>query len=158
MTHVLAPGLQVWVGEPPVGYGLRKDGLLGKGVDGGWLVVVLDAQATINMTWKRWRFLQARVGIFAGHRNAKQVVRILKRYVRWQGMTQDVERRVPERPTCSRYRKQPRRVEAGPPKPVGRDCRGEVLNGMEGPSNPGGAGPEGEQQRMAYKVPACSAA
>ena len=63
------------------------------------------------------------------------------------------EQWVGERLTCSRFRKQPRKVEAIPSKPTDCDCWEEILVDVEGPSNPAGA--EGQKYVLTYMCLLC---
>ena len=101
-----------------------------------WVPVVPEGAAAGHISWKRWVFLQAHVGVFGGHRLANQTVRILRRLVWWSGMKSDVEGWVEDCLTCARFRKRPTKQDAVAVKPRDLECWQEVMIDMEGPSNP----------------------
>ena len=65
------------------GFRFAPDGLLERQVqlpppaNATWVPVVPDGQATGNLSWKRWLFLQCHVGILGAHRNAERRVLIV---------------------------------------------------------------------------------
>ena len=48
--------------------------------------------AAVNLTWRRWAFLQVHVGAFGGRRLAQQTMLILARVAAWPGGRRDVEK------------------------------------------------------------------
>ena len=69
------------------GYRVAKDGLLERWVslpppaNDSWVPIVPDGQATGNLPWKRWLFLQCHVGVLGAHRNADKTLILLQRQV-----------------------------------------------------------------------------
>ena len=69
------------------GYRIAKDGLLERLVNlpppanATWVPIVPEGQATGNLPWKRWLFLQCHVGVLGAHRNADKTCALLSRQV-----------------------------------------------------------------------------
>ena len=124
------------------GYRVAEDGLLERQVqlpppvNAIWVPVVPDGQATGNLTWKRWLFLQCHVGVLGAHRNAEKTCLLLARQVWWRTMKDDVHRWWESCLTCIRFRKMPQKTPSVPVVPTNRDCWEEVMVDLEGPSNP----------------------
>ena len=128
--------------ELETGYRLAKDGLLERLVqlpppaNATWVPIVPDGQATGNLSWKRWLFLQCHVGILGAHRNAEKTNALLSRQVWWPSMKDNVKVWTENCLTCVRFRKIPQRQEAVPVIPTNAECWEEVMIDLEGPSNP----------------------
>ena len=124
------------------GYRIAKDGLLERHVqlpppaNATWVPIVPEGQATGNLSWKRWLFLQCHVGVLGAHRNAEKTCNLLSRQVWWPTMKADVQHWWEKCLTCIRFRKMPRKQESVPVVPTDRDCWEEVMFDLEGPSNP----------------------
>ena len=124
--------------------GFRKgaDGLLEKRVvlkeplPAAFVAVVPGGFAAANMSWKRWTFLQAHVGVFGGHRGAEKTSDLLSRIAWWEGMRRDIEQWTERCLSCIRMRKRPVKQEAVAVKPVHLQAWEEVMADLEGPSNP----------------------
>jgi len=124
------------------GFRLAKDGLLERLVqspppaNASWVPIVPEGQATGNLTWKRWLFLQCHVGILGAHRNADKTFVLLSCQVWWPTMKEDVHRWWEKCLTCIRFRKVPQKQETVPKVSTNQDCWEVVMIDMEGPSNP----------------------
>ena len=124
------------------GFRLAKDGLLERVVqlpppaNATWVPIVPDGQATGNLTWKRWLFLQCHVGVLGAHRNAEKTLVLLSRQVWWPTMKEDVHRWWEKCLTCIRFRRVPQKQETIPTVPTNQDCWEVVMIDLEGPSNP----------------------
>ena len=116
-----------------LGFRVARDGVMERRVslpppiNQAWVPVVPDGQATANLSWKRWLFLQCHVGILGGHRSADKTTNILKRQCWWPTMAKDVERWCSDCLTCMRFRKMPRKQEQVAVIPTNRDCWQEVI-------------------------------
>ena len=73
------------------GHRIASDGLLERQVAGAvkpiWVPIVPEGQATSNLTWKRWVFLQCHVGMLGAHRNAKKTTMIIIRQCWWESVS-----------------------------------------------------------------------
>ena len=73
----------------PEGLRLAEDGLLERsvlvrGADVAiWVPVVPDGRATVNLSWKKWVFLQTHVGALGGHRPADKTTVLIQRICYW---------------------------------------------------------------------------
>ena len=101
-----------------------------------WVPVVPDADVGSHVSWKRWVFHQAHVGVFGGHRLTAQTSDILKRLVWWKGMKADVEKWIGECLVCLRFRKRPTKNQSRGVVRPNVQCWEEVMIDFEGPSNP----------------------
>ena len=103
-----------------------SDGCLEKLVSVGktgvehYVPVVPAGDAAVNLTWRRWVFLQVHIGAFGGHRLANQTMLILSRVAAWPNDRKDVERWVEQCMTCLRFRRRPTKQEAKAVVPL--DC------------------------------------
>ena len=70
-----------------------------------YVPVVPAGDAAVNLTWRRWVFLQVHIGAFGGHRLANQTMLILARVATWPGDRKDIEKWVEECMTCLRFRR-----------------------------------------------------
>ena len=90
---------------------IAEDGVLEKMVAGKlpsdqvWVPIVPHGYPTANLTWKKWVFLQAHIGIFGTHRNAKKTYQLLENMVWWHGMQDHIEKWIDGCATCLRFRK-----------------------------------------------------
>ena len=136
------------------GYRIAPDGLLERlvvlppPVRDIWVPIVPEGQATGNLSWKRWLFLQCHVGILGAHRSADKTCSLLSRQVWWPTMKGNVQAWTDACLTCVRFRKVPQRQEAQPVIPTKADCWEEVMIDLEGPSNP--STKEGHKYSMTY--------
>ena len=82
------PALLPWMkptASRPEGLRLAEDGLLERsvrvrGTDVAiWVPVVPDGRATVNLSWKKWVFLQTHVGALGGHRPADKAYVLIER-------------------------------------------------------------------------------
>ena len=141
------------------GYRVAKDGLLERQVqlpppvNSTWVPIVPNGQATGNLSWKRWLFLQCHVGILGAHRNAEKTTGLLSRQVWWLTMKSDVAVWTEGCITCLRFRKTPQRQEAVPTIPTNCECWEEVMIDLEGPSNP--SSKNGHKYTMTYICVLC---
>ena len=124
------------------GFRIAPDGLLERHVvlpppmNAVWVPIVPDGQATGNLTWKRWLFLQCHVGLLGAHRNADKTTNLLSRQVWWPTMKDDIKVWCSKCLTCIRFRKIPQKQETVPVVPTNQDCWEVVMIDLEGPSNP----------------------
>ena len=133
---------------------LGTDGLLEKFVKNqapipaGWVPVAPAGHAAAHMTWARWSFLQAHIGVFGAHRSGPKTYELLSRIVFWTEMSRDVNEWARGCVTCVRFRQKPMKQEAVAVKAVSLDIWEEVMVDCEGPSNPPDA--EGHQYTLTY--------
>ena len=141
-------------GELKEGYRKAEDGLIERLVQlpppagATWVPIVPDGQATANLTWKRWLFLQCHVGLLGGHRNADKTYTLLSRQVWWVTMKEDVTRWWEKCLTCIKMRKVPQKQETVPVVYTDQDCWEVVMIDLEGPCNP--ADKSGNKYTMTY--------
>ena len=128
-------------GELAAGYRICPvDGVIERQVGGvcaKWVPIVPEGQATANLSWKRWVFLQCHVGMLGAHRNAKKTCFIILRQCWWQSVSSDVEDWCARCITCLRFR----RVATKQDSPVtvaalDAECWEEVMIDLEGPYSP----------------------
>ena len=65
-----------------------------------YVPVVPTGDAAVNLTWRRWVFLQVHIGACGAHRLANQTMLILSRVAAWPGDRKDVEKWVEDCMTC----------------------------------------------------------
>ena len=93
------------------GYRFAGDGLLERQVPlpppigSAWVPVVPSGNATANLTWRRWMFLQCHIGVLGAHRNAERTETIISRQAWWPSLRQDVARWWTECLTCLQFQK-----------------------------------------------------
>jgi len=124
------------------GWRIASDGLLEKLVvqpaplQSAWLPVVPEGQATANLTWKRWLFLQCHVGLLGAHRNGEKTLCVMLRQVWWPTIKEDVDKWWNKCLTCLRFRKMPQKQETVAQIRADAECWEEVMIDLEGPSHP----------------------
>ena len=101
-----------------------------------WLPVVPGGYAAAHLSWRRWAFLQAHVGVFGGHRSDEKTIDIMKRMCWWKDMGTDVARWADKCLTCLRFNKRPTKQDQVAVKPADVQCWEEVMIDFEGPSTP----------------------
>ena len=121
-----------------------------------YVPVVPAGDAALNLTWRRWVFLQVHIGAFGGHRLANQTMLILSRVAAWPGDRRDVEKWVEDCMTCLRFRRRPTKQEAKAVMPLDCEAWEEVMVDCEGPSNP--ADRRGNKYTLTYVCCLCHAA
>ena len=97
-----------------------------------YVPVVPAGDAALNLTWRRWVFLQVHIGAFGGHRLANQTMLILSRVAAWPGDRKDVEKWVEDCMTCLRFRRRPTKQEAKAVMPLDCEAWEEVMVDCEG--------------------------
>ncbi len=124
------------------GFRLGSDGLVERSitlpppVGQRWVPIVPDGQATANLTWKRWMFLQCHVGVLGAHRSAQKTYLIISRQAWWATARTDIEMWCEKCMTCLRFRRMAQKQESPPAIPIDAECWEEVMIDLEGPSNP----------------------
>mgnify|MGYP003323481527 CR=1 FL=1 len=136
------------------GYRIAPDGLLERQVKlqppfgTKWVPIVPTGQATANLSWRRWMFLQCHLGILGGRRNAEKTEKIMRRQVWWPTLHVDVVRWWDECLTCLRFRKLQTKQEQVARVPVDAEAWEEVMIDLEGPNSP--ADQDGDKYIMTY--------
>lgn len=75
--------------ELSTGYRFASDGLLERQVPlpppirSAWVPVVPSGNATANLPWRRWMFLQCHIGVLGADRNAEKTEAIIRRQAWW---------------------------------------------------------------------------
>ena len=122
------------------GYRKAEDGLLERRValpaplGAKFVPIVPEGQATANLTWKRWMFLQCHTGILGAHRNAIKTRAILERQAWWPTMGEDINKWVDKCLTCLRFRRMAQKCPSPDVVPVAYECWEWVMVDLEGPS------------------------
>jgi hypothetical protein len=118
------------------GFRIAKDGLLERLVqlpppaNATWVPIVPEGQATGNLTWKRWLFLQCHVGVLGAHRNAEKTLMMLSHQVWLPTMTEDVHQWLEKFLTSIQFMKIPIKQETVPTVPTNQDCWEVVMGDM----------------------------